>query len=513
MKPIRMCAVAMLLLLISTPSFAALSKEYAAFPKGPADFLMTKEERAQWKTLTSDDQAEAFIDLFWARRDPTPGTPANEFRNDVDERVKVADARFNTGKVEGSKSDQGKVFILMGTPTKIVRSNAGPTKTIQTPLRGLPADLGSASNGAIQGYSPKELWNYEQGKTPIQLGQPLVQIVFIDQYATNDWKLEHSLQTDTVSLFQSVAESYIAQPDLKSAPVFTANPAPSVAVAKTAPPPMAEIKTEAYREAIEQSRASAKPTDKIFATYGEFITPAGEHFVPVQLYLPKSAGGSADAEVTFFGSVEKEGGENVAVFEEPAKLSPSTDGTFFARSLDLPPGSYQASFGLASAGKPLGVVTLPLVVKGLDKDAPGVSALILTNKIYPLPEAQHPTDPFAFGGLKVVPKSDGTFRQTEDFGYFFEVRNPGIDSSTSQPKVSTKMTITGTTNDGKQVKMAGPAEMAQLQELNGVPGHFAFGLAFPLAKFRTGSYTVAIKVTDLTLNQAFDLTGTFRVVE
>lgn len=513
MKTIRMCVAAMLFLLVSSPSFAALSKDYAAFPKGPADLLMTKEERGKWKGITTNEQAKAFIDLFWARRDPTPGTPANEFRNDFDERVKVADARFHSGKGQGSLSDQGKVFILMGSPTKIHRSSAGPQSTIQSPTRTLPTNPLSATSGGVQGYSPKELWDYEQGKTPLQLGQPLVQIIFIDQYATNDWKLEHSPQTDTTAVFESVAVSFIAQPDLRSAPVFTGEPAPSVAVAKAAVPPMTEIKTEAYRAAIEQSRSSDKPSDTIFVTYGEFITPNGEHFVPVQLYLPKSAGIAADAEVTFFGTVEKDGGEKAAVFEEPAKLSPATDGSFYARSLNLLPGSYRASFGLANDGKPLGVVTLPMVVKGLDKDAPGVSTLILTDKIYPLPQAQNPTDPFAFGGLKVVPKSDGSFRKTEDLGYFFEVRNPGIDPSTSQPKVSTKMTISGTTSDGRAVKMAGPAEMAQMQELNGVPGHWAVGLAIPLAKFRTGSYTVGIKVTDVTLQQTYDLSGTFRVVE
>ena len=516
MQTFRFWVAAFLLLVVTSPGFAALSKEYAAFPRGPADFLMTKEERKQWKTITTDEQAKAFIDLFWARRDPTPGTAKNEFRSDFDERVKVADERFHAG-VAGSLTDRGKVFILMGSPTKIRRSGVGPTSTIQVPTgrpTGRPSDMGS-SGGGVQGYSPKEVWDYEQGKTPLQLGQPLVQLAFIDQYGTSDWKLERGVISDVGSIFEAVAVSFIAQPDLRAAPVFTESVAEVVPAAAPVPaaPALTELKSEAFRAAVEQSRGSNAPSDKIYVSYGEFITPKGEHYVPVQLYVPKSAGLNADAAVTFFGSVEKDGGEKAAVFEEEAKLSPTTDGVFFARTLELLPGTYRAYFGLARDGKPLGVAAVPLVINGLDKDAPSASALILTNNIYPLSTAQNPTDPFAFGGLKVVPKSDGTFHKTEDLQFFFEMRNPGIDAATSQPKVSTKMTITGTTTEGKTVKMAGPVEMTQLTELKGVPGHFAVGQAIPLATLKPGSYTLAIKAIDLNLNKSYDLSGTFRVVE
>jgi GWxTD domain-containing protein len=515
MKTIRFCFVALLAAVVALPSFAALSKEYAAFPKGPAELLMTKEERKQWKAIATDEQAKAFIDLFWARRDPSPGTAKNEFRMDFDERVKNADERFHTGYGAGSASDRGKVFILMGSPTKVRKSNSGPIGTTQLPA-GRPTGTPIEMRGGQQGYSPKEVWEYQQGKTPIDLGQPLVQIAFIDQYASDDWKLERAIG-DVGAVFEKVATTFIAQPDLKSVPVFSAA-APEVTAAAPAiatVPALAtiDLKNEAFRTAVEQSRASGKASDNLFVSYGEFITPKGDHFVPVQLYLPKSVGVTADTAVTFFGSVEREGGEKAAAFEEPATLLATTDGVFFARSLDLLPGTYRGSFGLAKDGKPIAVTTVPMVVSGLDKDAPGVSALILTNNIYPLPAAQSPTDPFAFGGLKVVPKSDGAFRKTEDLSYFFEVRNPGTDAATSQPKVSTKMTITGTTTDGKNVRMAGAPQPTQLQELKGVPGHFAVGQALPLATFRPGNYTMSIQVTDLALNKSYDLSGTFRVVE
>jgi len=507
MRSVRFCAVAMLVLLHASSSFAALAKDIADFAKGPAELLMTKEEKKQWKALTTDDQAKAFIDLFWARRDPTPATRKNEFLVDFQERVVVANERFASVSGPGSKSDRGKVFILMGSPTKI-RRTAGPPATIQTGARGFRPSTQSEMVGGVQGSSGKELWEYEQVKTPIVLGQPLVKIAFVDQYGTGEYNMERTAQTDVTALFESVARAFVKQPDLESVPVYSA----SIPLSQP-PAPLTSLKNDAYRSALAEAQSATQPSGSLFVTYGEFITPDGEHFVPVHLYAPQTSGLTANASATFFGTVEKEGGEVVAVFEEPARLLASKDGVGFARSLQLPPGKYRGSFGLAKDGTPIAASSVALVVSGLDKDAPGVSALILTDNIYLLTEPQNPTDPFAFGGLKVVPKPDATFRKTEELSYLFEVRNPGIDPATSQPKMTMKKLVTGTTSDGKTVKMAGPAEMIPLQESKGVPGHYVFGQAIPLSSFRPGSYTLSLKVTDLTLNQSYELSGTFRVID
>jgi hypothetical protein len=185
---------------------------------------------------------------------------------------------------------------------------------------------------------------------------------------------------------------------------------------------------------------------------------------------------------------------------------------YHARTLNVGPGSYTATFGLAKDGKPISVVSKPMTVRGLDKSSPGVSPLMLSNNIYALTQAQQPTDPFAFGGLKVVPKGDLTFRQSEDLWYFFEVRNPGIDTATNTPSYTMRLSITGTTTDGKPVKMLGPVEPVQMQELKGVAGHWAVGQALPLATFKPGEYKIALKLNDTKLNQSYDLEETFRVV-
>jgi len=546
---IRLSLIAAVLFSVALSALGALSKEYADFPKGPVGLLMTNDERAQWKNVKSDDAAKQFIDLFWARRDPTPGTATNEFHDLITERIKVADGNFREPNKLGSMTDRGKVFILLGSPTKIVRSGTGAhVSTIQTPgAISHPSGQGavggnSAAGGAgsatppppapdnpssAQDYSPKELWRYDQGQVKLALGQPLVEVAFIDQYGSNDYKMERMLGTDYKSVFDRVAKSYVAEPDLTSVPVYTAEASPAPAATTMSTTTMSTttamgttmaagataFKSDVLRAAVDEARAAKAPSNTIYLSYDEFVTAEGEHFVPVQLYAPKSAGIAAESGMTFFGAVDTEGGQRVAVYEEPVTLDTSNGDVYYARSLDLAPGTYRGTFGLAKDGKPVAVVSQPLVVKGVDKSAPALSSLLLANNIFAMTEAQKPTDPFAFGGLKVVPKGDRVFHTSEDLWYFYEARNPGLDATTNQPNMTMKVTVKGTTAEGKPVKMLGPSAPVQAQELKGVPGHWAVGQALPLGGFKPGSYTITVNVTDAALNKTYDLQQSFTVVQ
>src|SRR5207237_5580861 len=77
----------------------------------PAEWLLTPAERSEIANLKSADEAKAYVDLFWARRDPTPGTWRNEFRDVFEARVIAADKYFTQGTLKGSQSDRGKVYI------------------------------------------------------------------------------------------------------------------------------------------------------------------------------------------------------------------------------------------------------------------------------------------------------------------------------------------------------------------------------------------------------------------
>lgn len=110
------------LLAFALPAFAALSPPVAAWGKGPAQWLMTHDEERAWSRLQTDQEANGFIDLFWARRDPTPGTERNEFLEEFDRRVASADRQFRTDRKRGAMADMGRVYIVLGPPLQAMRS-------------------------------------------------------------------------------------------------------------------------------------------------------------------------------------------------------------------------------------------------------------------------------------------------------------------------------------------------------------------------------------------------------
>src|SRR5512147_572008 len=124
--PIRHLMATAAVVLLAASAFASLSQEYVAFGKGPAQYFMTKDELAKWKTIDNDADAKAFIDLFWLRHDPSPGTPANEFKTVFEQRVKFADERFATRRTPGSMTDRGRTLIVLGNPTETVKQEKLP---------------------------------------------------------------------------------------------------------------------------------------------------------------------------------------------------------------------------------------------------------------------------------------------------------------------------------------------------------------------------------------------------
>ena len=504
-------SVAALCLFAAATAFAEVSKQYADFPTGFAQYLLTDAEREEWKNVRTDEQAKQFIDLFWARRDPTPATPANELRALIEARVEAADEQLDHGRIDGSRTDRGKVFVALGSPTSIRRSGGAARRNAALPPTG--DDGGTSATGLL----PRtEVWHYEDEKTELQLGQPELQITFVDVNNVGEYRLGGRTR-DAVKAVERVAQSYISQPNLTAVPSYTAAQqaaAPAATPAAPAAPAASPLTTPALREAITAVRAEgAKKSDALFVSHGEFITPDGAHFVPVQVYAPASAGLTGGQKVTFFGTIEKaEGGEVISI-EEPVELTATTGGVFHARSLGLAPGRYRGFFGLAKDGTPISVASTDLVIEGLKPGEPSASPLILSNHVYPMTEAQAPTDPFAFGGLQIVPKSDATFRKTDELWYFVELRNPGLDPATREPRLSVKLAVNGTADDGKPVRMVGAPEITPGQELKGVPGHRAIGQALPLANFRPGNYTMTVTVKDLTLDKTFKLEAPFRVAE
>ena len=88
------------------------------FPK-LAHLLLLPEEQALLKELKDDKDRREFQKIFWARRDPTPGTSANEFEDNVRAVWKHADEVFSYANQKGSETGCGQVLALLGRPEDV----------------------------------------------------------------------------------------------------------------------------------------------------------------------------------------------------------------------------------------------------------------------------------------------------------------------------------------------------------------------------------------------------------
>ena len=510
MKIRNLLMAAAVLAATATSAFAALSPAKADWGKGPVQYIMANEEKAAWKALQTDADADAFIELFWARRDPTPATPRNELREDFDARVKLADDQFTHGRRKGSMTDPGRVLIVFGGPSSAKRTTKPGSGQQNTRQDMRNAEIGSAMTSA---GSADMTWTYEAALAQKLFGLPRLEVTFHDQYGDGDFKLATPVVDANSALTQKMIASFITQPGLTKAPTFQA-----ASAAPVAPPPAAApattLKTAALESAVIEAKGGKGNNHGAAFAYAELISPAGEPFVPVAVYVPASAGVAADGADTIFGAIEDASGKRVAMFEEPAKLTASRTDFFVDKTLTLEPGKYTAVVGIAKAGQPVLVTTGSIEVTGPSKEAVGTSRLILSDNVYELGTAEPPKSPFAFGKLKIVPKGNLIFKNNDELNYFVEINNPGIDTATNLPKLQYKLDLTG----GPDKKtISAPLQEAAALPLTGTPGpgHFAILSAIPLAEvkpaLKPGDYTLKMKIVDMVSKQSYTVEQSFKV--
>lgn len=105
-------------------------------------YLISDAEKASYLGLKSDTERFEFIEQFWKQRDPSPGTPENEFRDEHYRRIAYANGRFPSTD-PGWRTDRGRIYILLGPPDQIELHPAGRDTT-----------------------TPFEIWRYRAGSGP-----------------------------------------------------------------------------------------------------------------------------------------------------------------------------------------------------------------------------------------------------------------------------------------------------------------------------------------------------------
>jgi GWxTD domain-containing protein len=94
-----------------------LSQKYKDWLEKEVFYIITSKEKSAFRQLENDRQRDLFIREFWRHRDPSPGTPRNEFREEHYRRLSAADKLFSRGTSKpGWKTDRGRIYIILGPP-------------------------------------------------------------------------------------------------------------------------------------------------------------------------------------------------------------------------------------------------------------------------------------------------------------------------------------------------------------------------------------------------------------
>ena len=104
---------------------------------GPVHYIITPAEIKEFKALKTDPDRLAFVERFWRRRDPTPDTLSNEYRQLFWTRVREANDKFQDSSKPGWMTDRGKIYILYGEPDEVKEDPNAKVDTKNTDGAGL----------------------------------------------------------------------------------------------------------------------------------------------------------------------------------------------------------------------------------------------------------------------------------------------------------------------------------------------------------------------------------------
>ena len=140
-------------------------------------YIITRTEKNVFLKLTNNRDRDTFINLFWNLRDPTKGTPDNEFKQEHLKRFSHASRYFKyESPLPGWKTDRGRIYIVLGPPLSKIEVNRS-------------------------GLYPVEIWEYFGD---VQNGLPTVfRMVFYKRGGGGGFKLYIPIVDGPASLLQT----------------------------------------------------------------------------------------------------------------------------------------------------------------------------------------------------------------------------------------------------------------------------------------------------------------------
>src|SRR5215470_5270588 len=467
-------------------------------------YIITDEEKAAFKALKTDEEREQFIEQFWLRRDPTPDSIENEFKEDHYERIAYANERFASG-IPGWKTDRGRIYILYGKPDEIeshpsggtydrpIEEGGGTTSTFPFEIWRYRYIEGIGNEVLLEFVDPSLSGEYHMTIDPSEkdalLHVPGAGLTFDEQFRGTD-KAER-LNRSGASLGSALGNTSRNNPFDRLQ-----------LMANIFKPP--EIKFKDL-EAIVTTKLSYNllpftfRTDFVRVTEDSVLTPITVLLQNKDLAFQEQQG-IHRAVVHVYGKITGITGRIApgGVFEDT--ISQDIPDALFKQGLEgasihqkivpLRPGLYKLDLVLKDINSGnVGTVSQRLQVPRFPDEKLQLSSLILADLVENLPSSQIGSGSFILGSNKVRPNVNDAFRHDRPMNLWFQVYNLKVDEASRKPSATVETLIT---KNGREVAK----NVEQASELSNAAQQMTLSKSIPLNDFEPGEYSVQIKVTD-----------------
>jgi GWxTD domain-containing protein len=507
-----------------------LSKVYKKWLEEDVVWIITDEERQTFKQLSNDEERDQFIEAFWQRRDPSPDTEENEYKEEHYQRIAYANEHFPAG-IPGWKSDRGRIYIVYGKPDEIDSHPSGGTYE-------RPIDEGGGTTSTF----PFEDWRYRYIEG---IGQEVI-IEFVDTCMCGDFHMtmdrsekDALLMTPNAGLtmWEQMGMANKSQrfsgggmerlglgPESSSQQTKQFDRLEQFAKLQ-APPP---VKFKDLEEEIVNTKMILNPMP--FDVRADFVRVTSDTvLVPVTVQMRNrditfvNKDGVERGTVNILGRLTTLTGKIVQTFEDtvqvdvPAELLPRTaeNASVYWKALPLRPGRYKLDIAVKDVnGDRKGRWSKSVVVPDFAEDKLATSTLIVADQMEPVPTKAIGTGSFVIGTTKVRPRvgaangKPAVFKKDRDqkLNFWMQVYNLGVDVKTHKPSATFEFDITNIATNKNVVQ-----KMESTDTMGNIGDQVTLQKTIAAANLQPGVYKIEIKVNDNISKQTIGPSAMFAV--
>lgn len=486
-------------------------------------WIITGEELQAFKQLSNDEERDQFIEQFWLRRDPTPDTEENEFKEEHYRRIAYANEHFPAG-IPGWRTDRGRIYIVWGPPDEIESHPSGGQYQREI-----------SEGGGSTSTFPFERWRYRYLEG---VGQEVI-IEFVDTCMCSDYHIsidpnekDALLHVPGAGLTQYEEMGLSSKADRLMGTGYTGpfgqqtgkRPFDMIEqLAKlNAPPPIK------FKDLDEYVSHKISFNMMPFDMRTDFVRITNDTvLVPVTIQMKNrdmsfaSKDGIQRAAVNILGRVSTMTGKIVSTFEDTVARDVPQD--LFAREVDnssiywkalpLRPGRYRLDVILKDVnGDKKGTISRGLIVPSYSEDKLASSSLILADLMEKVPRTTIGAGSFVIGDTKVRPRVESanggaaSFKKNQSLNIWMQVYNLSMDEKTKKPSATIEYDVTNAQTNKEVFKTEESTDT-----MGNVGEQLTLQKSMALASLEPGLYRVTIKVNDNVSKQTNSNSAAFKV--